>query len=128
MYLIDCCETSQNVQGIYALVSETLHHSKELESIIDKTKILIENPRFDPWLARVLITELLWGKKDFKSEAKPILTVLSYKEKLQQTILQNPNADVDPCGNKKGKLKAFNILFSFSELVYTDIDGLDHSQ
>ncbi|XP_058799370.1 28S rRNA (cytosine-C(5))-methyltransferase-like isoform X2 [Phymastichus coffea] len=96
-----------NVQGIYALVSETLHHSKELENIIDKTKILIENPRFDPWLARVLITELLWGKKDFRSEAKPILTVFSYKEKLQQAVLQNPNADVDPCDNKKVKLPRY---------------------
>ena len=84
-------------------MSETLQHCKELQSIIDKTEILIENPRFDPWLARVLITELLWGKKDLKSEAKPVQTVLSYREKLQQALMQNSDAAVDPCDKIKGK-------------------------
>ncbi|XP_001605827.2 probable 28S rRNA (cytosine-C(5))-methyltransferase [Nasonia vitripennis] len=110
-----------NVQGIYALVSETLHHCKELQSIIDQTEILIENPRFDPWLARVLITELLWGKKVLKSEAKPILTVLNYKEKLQQALVQNPDAAVDPCDKKKVKLPRYvrvnTLLTSIDEAL-----------
>lgn len=101
---------TQNVQGIYALVSETLHHSKDLQILFDKTNIIVENPRFDPWLARVLITELLWGKKVLKSDAKPVEIVLSYKEKLQQVMMQNLDATVDPWDSKKsGKL--FNYLF-----------------
>lgn len=96
-------------------MSETLHHCKELQSIIDQTEILIENPRFDPWLARVLITELLWGKKDLKSEAKPILTVLNYKEKLQQALVQNPDAAVDPCDKRKGN--CYNIFIYFADKV-----------
>lgn len=84
-------------------MSETLQHCKELRFIIDKTKILTENPQFNPYLARVLITELLWGKKEINSEAKPIVTVLKYKEKLQQALMQNSDAAVDPYDKKKGK-------------------------
>ena len=85
------------------MVSETLRHSKELQFVIDSSKILVENPRFDPWLARILLTELLWGKKVLKSEAKPILTVLSYKEKVQQAYEQISDADLDPSDRIKGK-------------------------
>lgn len=93
-------------------MSETLQHCKELQYLVDKTNILAENPRLDPWLARVLITELLWGKKVLKSEAKPLVTVLAYKEKLEQALLQNSDAAVDPCGKKRGKCSInLHILF-----------------
>ncbi|KAL7288987.1 hypothetical protein TKK_0016945 [Trichogramma kaykai] len=108
-----------NVQGIYALVSETLRHSKELQYILDYSKILIENPRFDPWLARVLITELLWGKKVLKSEAIPIVTVLSYKEKLLKALEQISDAVADPSDKKKVDLPRYvrinTLLMSIDE-------------
>lgn len=107
-------------------MSETLHHCKELQSIIDQTNILVENPRFDPWLARVLITELLWGKKVLKSEAKPVVTVLNYKEKLQQALVQNLDAAVDPCDKKKGNCFKYVYLFC-RQTALVKSNGFDHS-
>jgi len=56
----------------------------QLDQLISKTEILIEQPRLDPWLTRVLITELLWGKKCLGSDSKPVLTLLSYEYKLRE--------------------------------------------
>ncbi|XP_014211806.1 probable 28S rRNA (cytosine-C(5))-methyltransferase [Copidosoma floridanum] len=112
-----------NVQGIYALVSETLHHSKELQILLDKTNILVENPRLDPWLTRVLITELLWGKKVLKSEAKPVLTVLGCKEKLQQALTQNLDATLDPCDKKTVKLPRYVRINTLLTSVHEALDA-----
>lgn len=40
----------------------------------------------NPWLARVLITELFWGKKSLKGDAKPIQTILSYESELREAL------------------------------------------
>jgi putative methyltransferase len=84
-------------------VSNTLRYSKELDYLIDQNQILIDNPRLDCWLAKVLITELLWGKKELKSNAKPVETILNYKTKLQESLGQFLDATVDPYDHKKGK-------------------------
>ncbi|XP_046391092.1 28S rRNA (cytosine-C(5))-methyltransferase isoform X2 [Ischnura elegans] len=68
-----------NIKALYALVVQTLQHEKELNSIIENSKILEKEKRLDPWLARVLITELIWGKKRLSGESKPVKTVISYQ-------------------------------------------------
>ncbi|KAK3931130.1 25S rRNA (cytosine-C(5))-methyltransferase rcm1 [Frankliniella fusca] len=47
------------LKSLYALVAETLRHGSELDAMLRKTQILIKEPRLDPWLTRVLITDLL---------------------------------------------------------------------
>lgn len=64
----------------------TLRAFSQLNQLLENTKILVEQPRLDPWLARVLITELLWGKKKLQSEAKPIQTILAYTDKLREEV------------------------------------------
>ncbi|XP_043515780.1 28S rRNA (cytosine-C(5))-methyltransferase isoform X2 [Frieseomelitta varia] len=73
-----------NVSGIYALCYKTLAKETQLTYLLNKIKILINEPGLDPWLARILVTELLWGKKTLKSECKPIQTVLAYEQKLRE--------------------------------------------
>lgn len=75
-----------NIAGIYGLSMNTLRMLPYLDQLFHNTNILIEQPRLDPWLARVLITELLWGKKCLKGHSKPVLTVLAYEKKLQQEL------------------------------------------
>ncbi|XP_026669434.1 probable 28S rRNA (cytosine-C(5))-methyltransferase [Ceratina calcarata] len=75
-----------NVSAIYSLCINTLKREEQIEQLIKKTDLLVNEPRFDPWLAKVLITELLWGKKDLKGKAKPITTILCYKEKLKAAL------------------------------------------
>lgn len=77
----------QNIQALSALVYETLKHGGILDLLIRKTSILFNEPRLDPWLARVLMTELLWGQKHkLVSDAKPIKTILSYAKKFQAIL------------------------------------------
>ncbi|XP_072750052.1 28S rRNA (cytosine-C(5))-methyltransferase [Anoplolepis gracilipes] len=75
-----------NIAGIYGLSMNTLRMLPHLDQLFHKTHILTEQPRLDPWLARVLITELLWGKKNLKSHSKPVLTVLAYERKFQEEL------------------------------------------
>lgn len=64
----------------------TLRMLPHLDQLFHKTHILTEQPRLDPWLAKVLVTELLWGKKCLKSHSKPVLAVLAYEKKLQEEL------------------------------------------
>ncbi|TGZ32262.1 putative methyltransferase NSUN5 [Temnothorax longispinosus] len=73
-----------NVAGIYGLSVNTLRALPQLDRLLDKTQILTEQPRLNPWLAKVLITELLWRKGCLKSRSKPVLTVLAYENRLRE--------------------------------------------
>ncbi|KAG7207347.1 hypothetical protein KM043_009011 [Ampulex compressa] len=75
-----------NVSGIYALTLNTLQNGQQLNYLLHETRILFNEPRLDPWLARVLITELLWGKQCLQSECKPVQTVLSYQDQLRNAL------------------------------------------
>jgi putative methyltransferase len=74
----------------------------QLDQLISKTEILTEQPRLDPWLARVLITELLWGKKCLGSNSKPIVTLLSYEYKLREEARNLNCIDIPIADGKAG--------------------------
>lgn len=74
----------QNVSGIYALSVNTLQFNRQLDELFQRTQILTKEPRLDSWLAKVLITELLWGKQHLPGSSKPIQTILAYADKLQE--------------------------------------------
>jgi hypothetical protein len=85
------------------LVSETLKHTELLEKLLSKSKIL-ENEKalsFQVPLTKILITELLWGKQRLGGEAKPMLTIASYKEKFDKIISKLERRD---------KLKGLEVL------------------
>lgn len=57
-----------------------------MDLLLQKIQILSENPRLDPWLTRVLITELLWGKQRLPGLSKPIQTILAYEDTLRKEL------------------------------------------
>ncbi|XP_050305093.1 28S rRNA (cytosine-C(5))-methyltransferase [Anthonomus grandis grandis] len=70
-----------NTKALYALVAKAFQKSQELELLFKRTKLLEKESRLDPWLAKILISELLWGKKQLpQCEAKPVLTILGYEQ------------------------------------------------
>ncbi|XP_046994813.1 28S rRNA (cytosine-C(5))-methyltransferase [Schistocerca americana] len=71
-----------NIKALYALVVEALRHAKVLDYVIEKSEILLKEERLDPSLARILISELLWGKRQLPGNSKPVETVISYKDEL----------------------------------------------
>lgn len=76
----------QNVKAVYALVAETLQKSSEIDNLLKRSQILEKEKGLNPWLARILITELLWGKKHLAGESKPVKTVLAYKQVLNAHV------------------------------------------
>lgn len=59
----------------------TFQKTNEINLLLKRTQLLAKEPRLDPWLAKILISELVWGKKQLpRSDAKPILTVLAYEQ------------------------------------------------
>lgn len=82
---------------------KTLQKEGQIDSLINKTNLLINEPRFDAWLAKILITELLWGKNALKTDCKPIKTILAYEQKLREE-LNNIGVDAFPTSSERGKI------------------------
>ncbi|CAH3890906.1 unnamed protein product [Pieris brassicae] len=72
---------------IYALITETIKHSADVDKLFEATGILTKEPRLDPWLAKVIATELIFGKKELPGRSKPEETILSYKELFEKVPL-----------------------------------------
>lgn len=68
---------------LYALINETIKHAAEIDKIFENCGLLTNEPRLDPWLAKVLTAELLFGKKELPGNSKPVQTILSYKDQLE---------------------------------------------
>lgn len=90
-----------------------------IENVIEKSGILVENPRFDSFACRVLVTELLLGRANgLKGEAMPIVTVLKYKDKLLEHFKE---AQTTITLKEKGNnLQNFNCLFF---MFFRNING-----
>lgn len=99
----------QNIKGIYALAIETTKHKDELDYLIRKSKLLKKEPRLDPWLCRILMTELLWRKKKLSGESKPVKTVLAYKQILNAHASEISN-DISEKETPVGKKRICIIL------------------
>lgn len=94
---------------------ETLQHEQQIDFLLRKSRMLEKENRVDEWLARVLITELLWGKKQLPGDSKPIQTILAYQQ-IFQAHLDQVHADPLQIINKSGN--------SFRFLFYLQVWGL----
>ncbi|KAK1124747.1 hypothetical protein K0M31_006109 [Melipona bicolor] len=99
-----------NVSAIYSLCHKTLAKERQLNYLLKKTNILINEPRLDPWLAKILVTELLWGKKTLKAECKPIQTVLAYEQKLREELNNVDQVELPYKTVKKARYVRINTL------------------
>lgn len=84
------------------MANETIERRETLDYLLRKSQILEKEPRLNPWLCRVLITELLWGAKKLPPvECKPIKTVLAYKQIFAAHYSNDVEEDVE---RSKGRL------------------------
>ncbi|XP_034936959.1 probable 28S rRNA (cytosine-C(5))-methyltransferase [Chelonus insularis] len=111
-----------NVKALYALTAITLQHASQLEEIIRNTQILSKESRLDPWLARILISELFWGKQSLKSNAKPVLTIQNYESLLREELNKINQTSSDSFTNKRVKKPRFvrinTLILNIDEAIH----------
>ncbi|KAL0893629.1 hypothetical protein ABMA27_013796 [Loxostege sticticalis] len=72
------------INVLYALINETIKHAADIDKIFENSCILDKESRLDPWLAKILTAELLFGKKALPGKSKPEQTILSYKDQFEK--------------------------------------------
>ncbi|XP_028028750.1 probable 28S rRNA (cytosine-C(5))-methyltransferase [Bombyx mandarina] len=74
---------------LFALITETIKHSDVINKIFESCDILQNEIRLDPWLAKILTAELLYGKKVLPGKSKPEQTISSYKENFEKYLSEH---------------------------------------
>ena len=73
------------IKAVYALVSEAARNENILSRLFSKTGLIEKEHPLDPCLAKILASELLWGKGLLKAgNSKPVLTLLKYEKELKK--------------------------------------------
>lgn len=91
-----------------------------MERLIQKSKILKER-KADPWLIRILITELLFGKKCLGGDSKPVQAVLSHHQMFLAELKEAEKAGTLRLDSfqKRGNVKMILNFFPFC--IFTDV-------
>nr|BAD98175.1 hypothetical protein [Drosophila parabipectinata] len=79
-------EKHARVRSMHAVLKAYSDNRGAVDSAIETTGLLKDNPNLDPSLAKVLVTELIFVRKKLNGESKPVQKVLSYEEKLKEAI------------------------------------------
>lgn len=120
----------QNIKALYALVTEALKHWPILEILIDESKILLKEPKFNIWHVRILVTELLFGKKKVDSENEFVQTILTYEKKFRKILLKDDvqNLMLDLPKPNVVEVKGKHILYLSSIVFVADCLSLQGTQ
>ncbi|CAL4107501.1 unnamed protein product, partial [Meganyctiphanes norvegica] len=112
-----------NYKAIYGLLCKCLENDTIIQKALAEANIFEEQPRFDPLLARILTTELIFKNGELKGDCRPVQTILQYKTK----ILSIANSSLllkDPSEKKQGLIPRYvriNTLMSSSERVHAQL-------
>ncbi|VEN42542.1 unnamed protein product [Callosobruchus maculatus] len=68
------------IQALYALVNTLYQRKDEIQRLLKKTQLLESESRADPWVIKILITELLYGKKVLSGQTKIEQTIKGYEQ------------------------------------------------
>ncbi|XP_013097732.1 28S rRNA (cytosine-C(5))-methyltransferase [Stomoxys calcitrans] len=94
-------EKHARFRGMQAVLKQYVDNRGAIDEAIEKTQILQENPRLCPSLCKVLVTELILGRKQLNGESKPVQTVREYRDRLIEALGGDPNS----LGQKKKDIK-----------------------
>ncbi|KAM8704110.1 hypothetical protein ACLKA7_008681 [Drosophila subpalustris] len=79
-------EKHARVRSLQAVLKHYSDNRGVIDSAIEETGLLKENPNLDAALAKVLVTELIFGRGQLNGESRPVQTVRSFKDRLQTAI------------------------------------------
>nr|CAI5869890.1 unnamed protein product [Callosobruchus analis] len=111
------------IQALYALVNTLYQRKDEIERLLKKTQLLENESKADPWVVKILITELLYGKKSLSGQTKLEQTIKGYEQIFKAHL--SDAFEVPVKGNwsrvytRLGKLYGYHDKSSSKQLVYT---------
>lgn len=76
-----------------AIMDLILINLKQIDDLITRTALTQKEPKLNPWLARVLIAELLFGRGELTGESLPVQCVRRYQDALLDALSKS---DVTP--------------------------------
>ncbi|XP_055537402.1 28S rRNA (cytosine-C(5))-methyltransferase [Wyeomyia smithii] len=76
-----------------AIMDLILVNLKQIDDLIARTELTQKEPKLNPWLARVLIAELMFGRGELNGESLPVQCVRRYQEALKDALSKS---DVTP--------------------------------
>lgn len=91
------------------MVTTLVQKSNEIEILLKRSKILEKESRCDPWLIKILIIELLWGKGVLPGQSKPENAVRGYEQIFKAHLTDKPT-----------KNKHEGNYFFFSDIIMAD--------
>ncbi|XP_056633844.1 28S rRNA (cytosine-C(5))-methyltransferase [Diorhabda sublineata] len=99
-----------NIKAIYALVTTLFQKSEEIEILLKRSQLLIKEIKFDPWLAKILIVELLWGKKHLPGQSRPENTIRAYEQIFKAHLSDSGSKENDFKDKTKPRYVRVNTL------------------
>lgn len=97
-----------------ALLNKIQANESQLEKILAKTEILKEP--LNPFLCKILVAELLYGRKMLNGQSKPVQCVLGYQDKLTEALSEfGESLNQQKVIQYKGKklIGVLSIIFRF---------------
>ncbi|XP_022210705.1 28S rRNA (cytosine-C(5))-methyltransferase [Drosophila obscura] len=79
-------EKHARVRSLQAVLKHYSDNRGAVDNAIEETSLLKDNPNLDSALAKVLVTELIFGRGQLNGDSKPVQTVREYKERLEKAI------------------------------------------
>ncbi|KAK5645497.1 hypothetical protein RI129_006797 [Pyrocoelia pectoralis] len=83
-----------NTKSLFALVTKTVQNYSQINDLIQKSNLLTKEPRFNVWLARILITQMFCTHNGLNGSCLPIKTILSYQTEFEKYYV---NLNVESC-------------------------------
>ncbi|XP_055383609.1 28S rRNA (cytosine-C(5))-methyltransferase [Condylostylus longicornis] len=118
-------EKHAKIDKLFPLFQKYNDNMKAIENAITETKILEDNKSFNPYLCRVLITDLFFLTQKLNGESRPVKTVLEYQEKLSKYLNENKfKRENKPSFGKPRYIRVNTNLFSIDEAIqYFEREG-----
>ncbi|CAG9829845.1 unnamed protein product [Diabrotica balteata] len=102
-----------NIKAIYAIVSTLFQKYEEIETLLKRSQLLIKETKLNPWLAKVLIVELLWGKTYLPGQSKPENTIRAYEQIFKAHLSDSKVKEIEHKENdNKPRYVRINTLIS----------------
>lgn len=111
----------RNYQTISALMCKTVQNATRIQTAIAASSLLVEQPQFDPHLAKILTSELI-NKGRLPGKSKPEQILLQYEDKIRKIIGTDLNANNEE--KKKDSLPRYariNTLITSADRVHSHL-------